>query len=67
MTKLGKPRACTVPEAVIQEAVKHTGDKNGMSAFKRIVKYGLMAAAVMADPEAKLIIRQGDKEREIVL
>ena len=38
-----------------------------IDAFKRIIKYGLLAYKVMKDPSSQLIIREGDSEREIVL
>ena len=38
-----------------------------IDAFKRIIKYGLLAYKVMKDPSSQLIIREGDTDREIVL
>lgn len=35
--------------------------------IRRLLKYGMLVFNILSDPNAKLIIREGDVEREIVL
>lgn len=49
------------------ESIATAEQSTMIDAFKRILKYGLLAYRVMKDPSAQLIIREGNSEREIYL
>lgn len=79
IAKRGRPRKenpiktkrynLVLPDEVYAE-VKAIADNERTSvleAFKRVIRHGLLMYKIMKDPQARLIIRQGETEREIIL
>jgi hypothetical protein len=59
---------CVFPEALSGEIQKlATRNKESLpDTFRRLLKYGLLVDNIITDPTSKLIIREGQNEREIV-
>lgn len=59
----------TLPDELYRE-IQGIADKEHSSVLetiRRLIKYGLLVFNILQDPDAKLIIREGDTEREIVM
>jgi hypothetical protein len=49
------------------KCIADTEQTSVIEAFKKIIKYGLLLFKIMKDPDSRLVIRQGETEREIVI
>jgi hypothetical protein len=59
----------TIPPELYDE-LKVAADARGTTVvelLRKMVKLGLIALAIEADPDAALIVREGERERELVL
>jgi len=49
------------------KCIADTEQTSVVEAFKKIIKYGLLLYKIIKDPTSRLVIRQGETEREIVI
>ncbi|MBK8030041.1 MAG: hypothetical protein IPK17_11130 [Chloroflexi bacterium] len=64
-----KRYSLVLPEE-LYTTIQELADDRGttvLEIFRRFIKLGLIAAELENDPNKSLIIREGDKEREIIL
>lgn len=59
----------TLPEDLYNEiqGIADSSHSTVLETLRRLIKYGLLVFNIMKDPNAKLIIREGNTEREIVM
>ena len=58
-----------LPEGLFDEVQMYANRQQTtvVDVFRKFIKLGLLAAQIEDDPEAALLIRQGNTEREIIL
>lgn len=59
----------TLPEDLYSEiqGIADSEHSTVLETIRRLIKYGLLVFNILKDPNSKLIIREGNAEREIVL
>jgi len=64
-----KRYSLVIPDELFNGVLKIADEEHTtvVEILRKFIKLGLIAADVAKDPSAKLLIREGEKEREIVL
>ena len=64
-----KRYSLVLPEGLFDQVQQYADQRQTtvVDVFRRFIKLGLLVTQIEGDPDAALLIRQGDIEREIIL